>query len=110
MAHRATNILLLGFAVATVSGCSDNSAQVADRIRSARSSLVIGVDYTPADFLDRAVIQVSMKGDVSQVEAQQFWCQIVLPAGGSDELVGLWRGSSLQVITVDDSCPTSSPH
>ena len=109
MVHRAINALLLGLAFATASGCSDNSSQVADSIRSAGSSLVVEVGYKPANILDRAVIEVTLNEGVSQAEAQQFWCQVVLPAGGSDQLVALWRDSSEQVITVEDSCPASSP-
>ena len=96
--------MLLLVAVGAV-GCSQAAgAQVATSIRYSGSADLVDVQYVPDNFLDRAVVNVTLRSGTTQQEAQAFWCGVVVPAGGA-ELVVMWDGRDGGPFSVDATCP-----
>ncbi len=83
---RAVTGLLLGVAMA-LSGCGilgdegdRDGRRIADTIRDSGSSIVLSVDYQPADLGDPATVIVKLHEGASKVEAVEFACTVVRPA------------------------------
>lgn len=54
--------------------------RIADEIRDAGSSIVLSVDYAPADLGDPATVIVKLREGASKEEAVEFVCTVVRPA------------------------------
>jgi hypothetical protein len=66
--------------------------QIAGRIRDAQSSQIVNVTYMPANQLDPEEVQVTLRSGTTPLQANEVWCQVVVPArGDSKVIVSLWN-------------------
>jgi hypothetical protein len=82
-------IVCLVLVVGATASCGRNlpvsqGEAVAERIRDSGSPLLERVDFRPGNLLDDLEVVVWLRSDVTQQQADEFWCEVVLPAGGSD--------------------------
>jgi hypothetical protein len=77
----AAGVLALGIA-----GCADQGEAVAAEIRAANSPYVVRVDVSPANPVfggkDWEDVFVYLTGDVTDGQALDLWCSVILPSGG----------------------------
>jgi hypothetical protein len=57
---------------------------IADRIRNARSSVVVEVVFQEPNLFwgDPGEILIDLRHDTTQAQLNAFWCDVVVPAGG----------------------------
>jgi hypothetical protein len=96
-------LLILGSVVAA--GCAPAPEEaIAAKIEAANSPLVREVDYQPANMLDPAEIDVWLRSDATEAQANAFWCDVVLPAGGQLQDVALWDSTGATYVSVHTGC------
>jgi hypothetical protein len=61
----------------------DPGRQLADRIRAANSPLVQHVGFQSQTIIDPPEVHVIVKHGVTEAQAEGLWCDVVVPAGGS---------------------------
>jgi hypothetical protein len=93
-----------------VSACgADPGAQVAERIQNVDSPLVVSVEYRSANVLDDPVVIVILREGTTETEAEAFWCNVVVPAGGTADggpsTVSLYSFDGAEALAVDVACP-----
>ena len=108
-------ILAVATVLVVVAGCAPQRDQVVvDRLNAAKSPLVRDVFYRPGGFLDDAEIIVYLRAGVTDTQAREFWCQVVVPAGGTEfdsgpSAVTVWNDSgTVNMIPADTSCAAPS--
>jgi hypothetical protein len=57
--------------------------QLAARIRAAESPLISEVVFRPQTMIDPPEVHVIVQRGVTELQAEQLWCAVVAPAGGS---------------------------
>jgi hypothetical protein len=105
----------IALALLLLVGCAaDPGEQVANRIRATQSDLAQQVNYRPANFLDEAKIDVFLRPGATKADALDFWCRVVIPAGGSANYrdviaVSLWDTGGNTFMTPETDCPAVPP-
>ena len=56
---------------------------LASRLEGAGSPLIEKVDFRPQTVIDPPEVRVVVRPGVTDREAQQLWCDLIVPAGGS---------------------------
>jgi hypothetical protein len=81
---------LLGISVIVLSvvGCQPG-ASVRDRIMAAGSPLVNGAYSSEAGLLGGANVTVALLPTTTVADAETFWCDVVVPAGGTHDGSGV---------------------
>ena len=106
-------LALLALAVPVVAGCATGAGeQVADRIRAANAVIVRDVIYRPANFLDPADIVVYLRPGATESQAEQHYCDVIVPAGGDQSDgsdVSVWDDSGRVLMAQDVTCGSASP-
>ena len=102
--------MLLALVLGTLGACTAAPGeQVANRIRAAQSQIVRDVIYRPANALDPAEVIVYLRSGSTEADARLFWCNIVVPAGGSEfegeTGVSIWNDAGSALMALDVSCP-----
>jgi hypothetical protein len=102
--------MVVALVLGTLGACAvAPGEQVANRIRAAQSQIVREVIYRPANALDPAEIVVYLRPGTSEAEARRFWCDTVVPAGGSESEgetgVSIWNDAGSAMMALDVSCP-----
>lgn len=62
---------------------------VAERIRGSGSEVVDSVIYNRENWLDPASVDVYLRAGTTDEQASNFWCTVVVPAGGTEDFVFL---------------------
>jgi hypothetical protein len=109
----ALRLISIAVIIAALVGCVRGPSQmrlVADRIRAAESPFVDAVVYDPGDWLDEPYVAVFLRPGTSTEEAASFWCEVVVPAGGtgqSDEsrMVSVWEAGTDDLLLSRDGVP-----
>jgi len=57
--------------------------ELAARINGAGSPLIDEVVFRPHTVIDPPEVHVIVRAGVTEAQAEQLWCQVVAPAGGS---------------------------
>ena len=107
--HVFGRMWLLVLLACGAAGCSPAPGQqVAERIRASGSSLVLDVRYRTENILDPAEVLVFLRPGTTEQEAEAFWCEIVVPVGGTHEEgptgVTLWNSNGTQALAADSTC------
>jgi hypothetical protein len=67
------------------------------------------VIYEPANFLDPPQVIVYLRWGVTEAQAEDLWCRVVVPAGGSaiegDRGVTLWNDLGTMEMATGTACP-----
>ena len=96
-----------------VSGCATGGGYdqrggpaIAEHIRDLGSPLVLTVQYARGDFVDSAMIDITLQPGVSDADAKEFLCTVAIPwAESSDPPAGLgidlWNSSSTRLVASD---------
>jgi hypothetical protein len=62
---------------------NDPGQALAARIRAANSPLVQSVEFRSLTMIDPPEVHVIVRRGVTEAQAEQLWCDVVAPAGGS---------------------------
>jgi len=103
-------VMLVALVLGTLGACAAAPGeQVANRIRAAQSQFVRDVIYRPANALDPAEVIVYLRPGTTEAEARLFWCDIVVPPGGSEfegeTGVSIWNDAGSAMMALEVSCP-----
>jgi hypothetical protein len=95
-------------------GCSSPASSagqaVVDRIRGANHPVVERVEYRAESADDPAEIRVLVRSGTTDDQANEFWCDVVEPAGGSDARVPgtfpvtVWDSTGETQLVVEPDC------
>ena len=100
--------LMLGVLLIVLSsGGSRAGESVAERIRSAGSPLVREVVFRPQHLPDPPEVNVWLNPGVSESDAVELWCDVILPAGGSaggETAVVIWNDPGTAMMAADATC------
>jgi hypothetical protein len=112
LADKTTLALSLAFCIAVIAtGCATKAGQaVANRIEDAKSPVVRAVFFHD-DYLDGPEVVVYLRPGTTESEADRLWCEVVVPAGGSDTgvtAVTVWDDTGSVWMARGVACPTSS--
>ncbi len=106
-------VLALALVVSVGAGCHPGSS-VRERIMAARSSLVDGAYSSEAGMLGGANVSVFLLPATTVDDAARFWCDVVVPAGGTHDSSGVKVELYIQggaagfgPVAEDATCPTS---
>lgn len=89
------------------SGGSRAGETVAERIRGVGSPLVREVVFRPQNLPDPPEVNVWLKPGVSESDADDLWCDVIVPAGGTadgDTAVVIWNDSGTAIMAADATC------
>jgi len=81
-------LLVISMIISSVVACQPG-ASVRDRIMAARSPLVDGAYSSEAGMLGGANVTVALLPTTSVADAEAFWCDVVVPAGGTHDGSGV---------------------
>lgn len=105
---RAKVIALPAVGLIVLACTASPSEALATRLREAGSPLVGQVVYRPANFLDPAEVDVWLKLGTTADQANELWCQVIEPAGGShvegDTGVVVWNYAGTEIMAADVEC------
>jgi hypothetical protein len=106
--RRQARLVAVAASMLVATACqADEQGLVADRIRSSGSVLIDEVIYRSANLLDPSEVIVYLRRGTTQDEASAFWCEVVVPAGGSNDAgapVTLWDETGSTMLTTDVEC------
>jgi hypothetical protein len=90
----------------------DPGRKLADRIRAADSPLVREVVFRQQTIIDPPEVHVIVDAGMTEWQAEQLWCDIVAPAGGSQfegELGALIYDDAGKWLASGTECPSPQP-
>lgn len=111
-----TTLLVMtgAFVVLYVAGCvviEPEMRSIADRIRESDSPLIDAVVFDAGDWLDDAYVAVYLNAGTSREDAARFWCEVVVPAGGTGQsqdenrAVSVWDAETDDLLVPRDGVP-----
>ena len=113
MIGRTARILAVVLIALSAIGCQPG-ASVRDRIMAARSPLVDTAYSSEAGPLGGANVTVALLPTTTEAEAEIFWCDVVVPAGGTHDGSGVkvtlyiqGGGAGFGPVAEDVVCPAS---
>jgi hypothetical protein len=103
-------LLILGTVVAA--GCAPAAGEViAARIHAAQSPIVREVDYQPANMLDPAEVDVWLRPEATEAQANTLWCDVIVLAGGQpyegDRGVAVFYSTGTMYVSLNPVCAAS---
>ena len=105
MIGNATRAAGLVAAVLASCACAPSPGQaVAQRIRESNSPAIATVVFRPENMLDPEEVDVWLAPGVSGAVADRLWCDVIAPAGGSQELVVVRNATGTSMMATDPPC------
>jgi hypothetical protein len=109
--RNAAHTLGLLTAVLAVGACAPSPGEaVAGRIRDSDSPEIGKVVFRPQNWIDPEQIDVFLAPAVSEAEAERLWCDMIVPAGGSEDgenVVIVWNATGTSLMATDPACQPS---
>jgi hypothetical protein len=109
--HRRSGLsLLLALVMVACSSPADGGPGVADRIRAAGDPAVERVEYEAPSGDEPGEVKVFLREGTTGDEADEFWCAVVVPAGGSNRRdpgtypVTVWNTDETSQLAQDADC------
>lgn len=113
MNRTVTFVATVALALA-IAGCSSPASSagqaVMDRIRAAGDPVVERVEYRAESADDPAEVRVVVRAGTTEDQADEFWCDVVVGAGGSDARepgtfpVTVWDSTGETPLATDPDC------
>ncbi|MBA3339443.1 MAG: hypothetical protein H0T54_06830 [Geodermatophilaceae bacterium] len=86
--------------------------QLAARLQGVGSPLIRDVVFRPQTTIDPPEVHVIVQAGVTEAQAEQLWCEVVAPAGGSQfegELGALIYDDAGNWLASNVTCPSGAP-
>jgi hypothetical protein len=103
----------LGLGLVLIAGAACSCASpageaVAASIRQSNAPAIGKVVFRAQNMLDPEEIDVWLAPGVSEADAERLWCEVIVPAGGSqegDHVVVVWNDTGTAMMATNPTCP-----
>jgi hypothetical protein len=110
--EKAAVALGLILAAGSVCSCASSAGEaVAARIRQSNAPAIGKVVFRNQSMIDPEEIDVWLAPRVSEADAVRLWCEVIVPAGGSQDgahVVVVWNDTGTEMMATNPTC-TASP-